>query len=238
MDMNNTATIRQSVARVELVNAFLRTVYNWMAVGLGITAVIACALTYTDLRYYMLTPTAQTIGLVCIFAELALVFILSLRIQKLQASTATTMFMVYSALNGITLSYVLMAYAASTVATAFLTTTGMFAAMSIYGLTTKRDLTSMGSLLTMALFGLIIAMVVNIFLASSTMDWIISIAGVLIFLGLTAYDTQFLKEMGESVPQNDATAVRRGAIIGALKLYLDFINIFIMLLRIFGGNRE
>lgn len=238
MNMNNTATMRQSAARIELVNAFLRTVYNWMAAGLGITAVIACALTYTDLRYYMLTPTAQTFGFICIFAELALVFILSLRIQKLQASTATTMFLVYSALNGITLSYVLMAYAASTVATAFLTTTGMFAAMSLYGLTTKRDLTSMGSLLTMALFGLIIAMVVNIFLASSTMDWIISIAGVLIFLGLTAYDTQFLKEMGESVPHDDATAVRRGAIIGALKLYLDFINIFIMLLRIFGGNRE
>lgn len=244
MDMNNTGTLQQPISRVAITNAFLRSVYNWMALGLGLTAVISFALTYTSLNTFFFTSTGQItshgsiIGFGSIIAELVLVFVLSLRIQKLSAQAATTMFLVYSALNGISLSFVLYAYSVGSVVQAFITATGMFAAMSLYGLYTKRDLTGMGSLLTMGLFGLIIAMIVNMFLGSSQMDWIISIVGVLIFLGLTAYDTQFLKEMGESVPHDDVVAVRRGTIIGALRLYLDFINLFLMLLRLFGGNRE
>lgn len=244
MDMNNTGAMRQPISKVAITNAFLRSVYNWMALGLGLTAVISFAITYTSLGFFFFTPTGQItshgsiVGFGCIIAELALVFILSLRIQKLSAQTATTMFLVYSALNGISLSFVLSAYNVGSVAQAFITATGMFAAMSLYGLFTKRDLSGMGSLLTMGLFGLIIAMVVNMFLGSSQMDWIITIVGILLFLGLTAYDTQFIKEMGESAPQDDATAIRRGTIIGALKLYLDFLNLFLMLLRLFGGNRD
>lgn len=238
MSPNNTEVLRRPMSRVEVTNAFLRSVYNWMALGLGLTAVISFALTYTSLNSILFHPQVRTVGMICIFVELGLVFYLSARIQKMSAFAATASFLVYSALNGFTLSFVLMAYNVGSVASAFITATGMFAAMSLYGLVTKRDLTSIGSMATMALFGLIIAMLVNMFLQSSTMSLIISGVGVLIFLALTAYDTQFLKEMGESVPRNDALAVRRGTIIGALKLYLDFINLFLMLLRLFGGSRE
>jgi FtsH-binding integral membrane protein len=223
---------------VEVTNAFLRTVYNWMALGLGLTALVSFALTYTSLGEILYNPQVRTLGLVAIFVELGLVFYLSLRIQKLSAGAATGLYLAYSALNGFTLSYVLLAYAASSVVQAFLVTTGMFAAMSVYGLVTKRDLTSMGSLLLMGVFGLLIAFVVNIFLQSTMLELLLCGAGVLIFLGLTAYDTQFLKEMGESVPADDAVAVRRGSILGALRLYLDFINLFLMLLRLFGNSRE
>jgi FtsH-binding integral membrane protein len=238
MNSHNTGVLRRPITRVEATNAFLRSVYNWMALGLGLTALISFALTYTSLGYIMYSPQARTLGLVCLFVELGLVFFLSLRIQKLSAGAATGLFLAYSALNGFTLSFVLMAYTAGSVAQAFITAAGMFAAMSIYGMVTKRDLSSLGSLMVMALVGLLIAMIVNIFLASSTMDLVITGAGILIFLGLTAYDTQFLKEMGETVPADDALAVRRGTIIGALKLYLDFINLFLMLLRFVGVNRD
>lgn len=234
---HNTATLPRPVSRVEATNAYLRSVYNWMAAGLALTAAISFALTYTSLNSLLLTQTGVYVGIGCIIAELILVFVLSLRIDKLSAPTATLMFLAYSALNGVSLSFVLMAYEVGSVATAFLTATGMFAGMSLYGLTTKRDLSSMGSLLTMGLIGLIIAMIVNMFLASTMMDFVISIAGVGIFLGLTAYDTQYLKQMGESAPYDDAVAIRRGVILGALKLYLDFINLFIMLLRLLGDRR-
>jgi FtsH-binding integral membrane protein len=237
MNTNDTSVLRGPISRVEVTNAFLRSVYHWMTLGLGLTALVSFALTYTSLGSIMYSPQAQTLGLVAIFAELALVFFLSLRIQKLSAGAATGLFLAYSALNGFTLSFVLMAYTASSVTQAFVIATGMFAAMSFYGMVTKRDLTSLGSLLLMGLFGLLIAMVVNLFLHSTAMEMIISGVGVLIFLGLTAYDTQFLNEMVETVPVDDTLAVRRGAILGALKLYLDFINLFLMLLRLF-GNRE
>jgi FtsH-binding integral membrane protein len=238
MSPNDTSVLRRPISRVETTNAFLRSVYNWMALGLGLTALVSFALTYTSLGDVMVTPQARTLGLVAIFAELGLVFFLSLRIQKLSAGAATGLFLAYSALNGFTLSFVLLSYTASSVTQAFVIATGMFAAMSFYGMVTKRDLTALGSILIMAVFGLLIAMVVNLFFHSTTMELVISCVGVLVFLGLTAYDTQFLKEMGESVPADDALAVRRGAILGALKLYLDFINLFLMLLRLFGASRE
>lgn len=247
MAMNNSATLRRPISRVEVTNVFLRSVYNWMALGLALTAVISCALTYTSLGDILFTTNARGeigttaiggyLGIGSIIAELVLVFTLSLRINKLEAGTATGIFLAYSALNGISLSFILISYQVGSVAQAFIATTGMFAAMSFYGLVTKRDLAGMGAFMFMGLIGLIIASVVNIFLGSSALEFGISLLGVGIFLGLTAYDTQLLKEMGESVPQDDAIAIRRGTILGALRLYLDFINIFIMLLRLVGDRR-
>ena len=146
--------------------------------------------------------------------------------------------MLYAALMGIFLGPVLLVYTHSSVTQAFVVTAGMFGGMSLYGTVTKRDLTGMGNFLMMGLFGIIIASIVNIFLASSMMDFVISCIGVLIFTGLTAYDTQKLRAFGMNAPVDDATAMRRGALLGALELYLDFINLFLMLLRLFGGNRD
>jgi hypothetical protein len=166
------------------------------------------------------------------------VFTISARIQRMQASTATALFVLYSALNGLTLSFIFIIYTRSSIASTFFVCAATFIACSIYGWTTKRDLTSLGGFLMMGLIGIIIASLVNIFIRSSAMHMIISYIGVLVFVGLTAYDTQNLKAMAVSQPADiGAGAIRKGAILGALKLYLDFINLFLMLLRIL-GNRE
>ncbi|SIO20230.1 Bax inhibitor-1/YccA family protein [Halodesulfovibrio marinisediminis] len=225
------------VRRAELVNAYLRGVYGWMMLGLVVTAVFAF-LTATTPAVQQFVFGSQLTFFGLIIAQFGLVMYLSARIAKLSAGAATGLFLLYSALNGITLSAILLVYAASTISSAFLTAAGMFGAMSLYGMTTKRDLTSMGSFMMMGLFGLVIAMVVNIFLGSTVMELVISAIGVIVFTGLTAYDTQRLAEMGETMPANDATAVRRGTILGALTLYLDFINLFLMLLRLFAASRD
>ena len=156
----------------------------------------------------------------------------------MQASTATALFVLYSALNGATLSFIFILYTRASIASTFFVCAATFIACSIYGWTTKRDLTSMGGFLMMGLIGIIIASLVNLFIRSSAMHMIISYIGVLVFVGLTAYDTQSLKAMAVSQPSDvGASAIRKGAILGALKLYLDFINLFLMLLRIL-GNRE
>ena len=173
-----------------------------------------------------------------IVAQFGLVIALSAAIHKMSAGTATALFLLYSALTGATLSSIFVIYPIASIANAFLVTTGTILALSVYGSVTKRDLTGMGNFLFMGLIGIVIAMVVNIFLRSGMMDLIISCLGVLIFTGLTAYDTQKLRRFGEGAPLADGTAVRRGAIMGALTLYLDFINLFLMLLRLFGGNRD
>ena len=174
-----------------------------------------------------------------VFAILfGMVIALGAAIHKMSATTATAVFIAYSALTGLTLSSIFVVYPIGSIANAFLTATGTFLAMSVYGTVTKRDLTGMGNFLMMGLFGIIIASIVNIFLASSMMDFVISCIGVLIFTGLTAYDTQKLRAFGMNAPVDDATAMRRGALLGALELYLDFINLFLMLLRLFGGNRD
>lgn len=225
-----------SPARVEVTNAFMRGVYLWMAIGLAITAFFAYGtLAFVPLQRLVFSSQYTFYGL--LIAEVLLVIALSAAIHKLSSFAATGMFILYSTLNGMTLSVLLLVYTSQSIFTAFLTTAGMFAAMSIYGLVTKRDLTGMGSFMMMGVFGILIAMVVNMFVGSSTLDLGISILGVFIFLGLTAFDTQALRNMGESAPMDDALAIRRGTIIGALKLYLDFINIFIMLLRLFGDRR-
>ena len=228
-------TIAQSA--VSAVSIYMRQVYMWMTAGLAITAVTAFAVASSpDLQMAILGNMVIMIAL--IVAQFGLVIALSAPIHKMSATTATAVFIAYSALTGLTLSSIFVVYPIGSIANAFLTATGTFLAMSVYGTVTKRDLTGMGNFLIMGLFGIIIASIVNIFLASSMMDFVISCIGVLIFTGLTAYDTQKLRVFGMNAPVDDATAMRRGALLGALELYLDFINLFLMLLRLFGGNRD
>ena len=218
------------------VNEFIRSVYNWMAIGLALTGFIAYYVASTPaLLNLILGNKILFFGL--IIAELALVFTISARVHRMQASTATALFVLYAALNGATLSFIFIIYTRSSIASTFFVCAATFIACSIYGWTTKRDLTSMGGFLTMGLIGIIIASLVNLFIRSSAMHMIISYIGVLVFVGLTAYDTQSLKAMAISQPSDvGASAIRKGAILGALKLYLDFINLFLMLLRILGNR--
>lgn len=220
------------------VNSFVRSVYNWMAIGLGITGVVAYGVANSPgVRQIVFGSPIVFFGL--IIAQLAMVFMISARIQRMQASTATMLFILYSALNGATLSFIFLAYAQSAITSTFFICAATFTACSVYGWTTRRDLTSMGGFLTMGLIGIVIASVVNMFVQSGAVSTIVSYVGVLVFVGLTAYDTQDIKNMALSQPGDlDAGAVRKGAILGALKLYLDFINLFLMLLRIFGSSRE
>lgn len=222
---------------VTAVSVYMRHVYMWMTAGLAITAVVAYWVSGTPaIRQALLGNTISVIVLV--LAQFGLVIALSAAIHKMSAPVATGLFVLYSALTGLMLSSIFVVYSLGSIGTAFVCTAGTFFAMSVYGAVTKRDLTSFGSFLFMGLIGIIIAMLVNIFIQSSMMSFIISCLGVLIFTGLTAYDTQRLRAFGESAPLDDAVAMRRGTILGALTLYLDFINIFIMLLQLFGGNRN
>ncbi len=235
----NPSTTARSGARTEVVNAFMRTVYLWMSLGLALTAGVAWVTANTPaIQQLFFRPDGGVSMLFwgCVIAELGLVVAISAAINKLSGAAATGLFMLYSGLNGLTISFIFIAYTQASIVSAFLTCAGMFGAMSIYGLTTKKDLTSWGSFLFMGLIGIIIASVINIFIGSETMHFVISFIGVIVFTGLTAYDTQQLKTMGETAPADDATAVRRGAILGALRLYLDFINLFLMLLRLMGNR--
>ena len=233
----DSTVLRQTQVQVR-VNEFIRSVYNWMAVGLGLTGVVAYFVANTpSVRNVVFGNPILFFGL--IIGQLALVFIVSARIQKLQASTATGLFLLYSALNGATLSFIFMVYAKSTITSTFFVCAATFVGCSIYGWTTKRDLTSLGGFLMMGLIGIIVASLVNMFFRSAGVSMIISYIGVLVFVGLTAYDTQNLKSMALTQPADlEAAVVRKGAILGALKLYLDFINLFLMLLRIFGNQRN
>lgn len=220
------------------VNSFIQSVYNWMAVGLGLTGFTAFFVASSPAMIQLIFGN-RLLFFGLIIAELVLVFTLSARVGKMQASTATGIFVLYAVLNGLTLSVIFLAYTASSITSTFFICAGTFLACSVYGMMTKRDLTSMGGFLMMGLIGIIIASVVNMFVQSSGMAMIISYIGVLVFVGLTAYDTQKLKQMAMTQPDGlDAAVVRKGAIIGALSLYLDFINLFLMLLRIFGGSRD
>jgi FtsH-binding integral membrane protein len=220
------------------VNAFVRGVYNWMAIGLGLTALTAffVAGSETMLRLIFGNPIVF-FGL--IVGELALVWSLAARVHRMRAATATNLFMLYAVLNGATLSVIFIRYTMSSIASTFVVCALTFLAMSVYGWTTKKDLTSWGSFLFMGLIGIIVASLVNLFVRSSAMGMIISYIGVLIFVGLTAYDTQKIKAMAISQPAGlDGAVIRKGSILGALTLYLDFINLFLMLLHILGGNRD
>ena len=220
-----------------LVNDFVRSVYNWMALGLGLTGFIAFYVSNSP-NLIKLIFGNQILFFGLIIGELGLVFYLSARVQKIQASTATALFILYAALNGVTLSFIFLIYTQSSIVSTFFICSATFVTCSIYGMVTKRDLTSFGGFMAMGLIGIIIASVVNMFIRSSGMSMIISYIGVLVFVGLTAYDTQKLKRMALAQPSDlEAGVVRKGAIMGALTLYLDFINLFLMLLRILGNRR-
>ncbi|MFC1895662.1 Bax inhibitor-1/YccA family protein [Thermodesulfobacteriota bacterium] len=221
-----------------LINSFVRSVYNWMAVGLALTGFTAFYV-YNTPSLFNLIVGNRLIFLGLILGELALVFTLSARVQRMKAFTATSVFLIYAVLNGATLSVIFLAYAASSIAKTFFVCAGTFAACSVYGMTTKRDLTSLGGFMAMGLIGIIIASVANMFFRSHVAGQVIAYIGVIVFVGLTAYDTQKLKHMALSQPAGlDDAVARKGAILGALALYLDFINLFLMLLRIFGSSRE
>lgn len=215
---------------------FMAQVYGWMTVGLLLTAFVAFYVASSEALLSMIF-SSKVVFFGLIIAQLGLVFVLSGMVHKMSGAVATSLFMLYSALTGVTISSVLIIYTASSVASTFFICAAMFGALSVYGYTTKRSLTGMGSFLFMGLIGIIIASIVNIFMQSSMMSMVISYAGVLIFAGLTAYDTQKLKDMGNEINQEDKENMRRYSIMGALTLYLDFINLFLMLLRILGDRR-
>lgn len=235
--MNQFNTVSRSSTRVETLNLFMRGVYQWMAGGLGLTAAAAYMTASSQAMMEFVFGNPMVL-IVLILGELGLVVAISGGINRFSASTASGLFLLYSALNGVTISAILTVYTMASIFSTFVVCAGMFIAMSVYGMTTKKDLTSWGSFLFMGLIGIIIAAVVNIFLQSSMLDFMISGIGVLVFVGLTAYDTQKLSRMGESAPMDNGTAIRRGTILGALTLYLDFINLFLMLLRFMGQMRE
>lgn len=215
--------------------SFLSTVYGWMALGLLITAACAALVFQSEpLQRAVLGNRLLFFGLIA--AEFGLVFAISAAMARLSATSMGGLFALYSALNGLTLSVVLFIYTGASVAGTFLITAGTFGAMSLYGLTTKRDLSALGGLLFMGLIGVVLASVVNIFLRSDGFSFLISLIGVGVFVGLTAYDTQKLKNIHES-----GLAVgedgRKLAIRGALALYLDFINLFLFMLRLLGRRR-
>ncbi len=220
---------------LEITNTFFRKVYLWMTAGLGTTALAAFFMLSSRSAMQLIFGN-RMLFFALIIAELGLVFAMSAAINRISATTATLMFLGYSALNGVTFAAIFLIYTKSSIVSAFLVTAGTFAAMSMYGYATKRDLTGFGSFLFMGLIGLIIASLVNMFLHSEMIYWITSYIGVFIFVGLTAYDTQQLKQIGQA-GFADEEQRHKASIIGALRLYLDFINLFLMLLRIMGDRR-
>ena len=233
----NYAPYSAGVDSLETVNAIFRKVYQFMAMGLILTA-LAAYLTASSPSMISLLYSSSAPMIIIAVAEIGLVIWLGAGITKLSAGAARNIFFVYSILNGLLCSSVLLVYTGESVSKAFLSTAGMFGAMSIYGLYTQRDLTGMGSFLRMGLFGLIIAMVINLFMRSSAMELYISIFGIIIFLGLTAFDTAKIKAMANMVDSRDENMTGKVAVLGALALYLDFVNIFLYLLRLFGRQRD
>lgn len=237
MDQYRNSTMTVAQARAQDSTIFLAKVFNWMAVGLGVTGLVALLVANSAVAQQMILGN-RLVFFGLIIGELGVVFYLSARIQRISAQAATGLFLLYSALNGATLSAILLLYTATSVAATFFVTAGMFGAMAVYGLVTKKDLASFGSFLFMGLMGMIIASVVNMFLGSSLLSWLISGIGVLVFTGLTAYDVQKITQMGaQGIMEQGEVAIRKGAVMGALALYLDFINLFLSLLRFMGDRR-
>lgn len=235
--MQQSTSLQGQQAQVA-VNSFIRNVYNWMAIGLGLTGFAAFYVAGSQTLLELIFGN-QLVFFGLIIGELALVFSLSSRIEKMKASTATALFIFFSILNGVTLSSILLRYTMSSVASTFFICALTFGITSIYGMVTKKDLTGIGQFMFMGLIGIIVASVVNMFIGSSGLSMIISYLGVFIFVGLTAYDTQKLKHMALTQPAGlDAATLRKGAIMGALTLYLDFINMFLFLLHILGVSRD
>ena len=221
-------------ASAEKVTAFLRSVYGWMFVGLGITAAVALSVSASpSLQQTIFTNKFVFFGL--IIAELGLVFFLSARVQKIAPSTASILFLAYSALNGATLSFIFLAYTGTSIVSTFVVAAGMFGALALYGSTTKRSLVGLGHFVGMGLIGLFLAIIVGMFWHASALQFVISVVGVIVFTGLTAWDAQRLKQMALALPEGRASSY---AVVGALSLYLDFINLFFFLLRFTGSRRD
>lgn len=211
---------------------FMVKVYGWMCFALAVTGFVSLFVNHFEpLMYFFMTHTGVFIFL--LIAEIILVGVLSARIEKMSLFTCTLIFLIYSILNGITLAPLFLVYTQSSIASTFFIVSGTFAAMSLFGYFTKQDLTKWGNILIMALIGLIVATLVNLFIHSTWIYWITTYVGVFIFVGLVAYDTQKLKEMS-ALTVEETEESRKMTIMGALTLYLDFINLFIYLLRIFG----
>jgi FtsH-binding integral membrane protein len=209
-----------------------------MCIGLALTGFVAFYVSTSETILRVVFGN-RLIFFGLILAELALVFSIAGMVNRMSAGTATALFVIYSALNGVVLSSIFLVYTRASIFSTFFICSATFLACSIYGWTTKRDLTSLGGFLFMGLIGIIIASLVNLFIRSSAMSLIVSYIGVFVFVGLTAYDTQKIKNMALTQPADlDGAVIRKGAILGALSLYLDFINLFLMLLRIFAHTRE
>ena len=227
---------QQEIVSTNTFSALMRKVYTWMALALTITGFTAYYVASSPaILQAIMTNKILFFGL--LIGELALVWGVSAAINRLSLTTATLLFILYSVLNGVTMSFIFLAYTMTSIASVFFITAGTFAAMSLYGYFTKADLSKMGQILFMALIGLIIATIVNLFIKSSGLTMILSYVGVLIFVGLTAWDTQKIKQMLQVAPDT-GEAAQKVALMGALSLYLDFINLFLYLLRIFGNSRE
>jgi hypothetical protein len=222
-------------AQVESIRrGVLSQVYAWMTAGLLVTAAVA-AYTANTPALLSLIFGSRWVWLGLLIAQIVLVIAIGPAITRLSPAVGTALFLLYSALNGLTMAAILLVYTQESIAAAFFATAGTFGAMSIYGFVTKRDLSGLRTYLVMGLIGFLIASLINIFLASTTLYWILTYGGVLLFVLLTAYDTQKIKNLAQQA--NTETDARRIAILGALTLYLDFINLFLLFLRIFGGRR-
>ena len=217
----------------EGLRAYMLRVYNYMASALALTGIVAMAVSTSPTLMQAIFGTG--LHWIVMLAPIGLVFFLSARIHKMSFGAAQATFWIYAAMMGLSLASIFLVYTGESIARTFFITAGTFGAMSIYGYTTKRDLTKLGSFLMMGLFGIIIASLVNIFMKSTMMYFVISIIGVLVFVGLTAYDTQKIKNM--YLVSDSGEMMGKKAVMGALTLYLDFINLFIMLLRLFGQRR-
>ena len=217
--------------------SYMLGIYNYMSLGLAMTGIVAyLASTSPELmRTIYGNEESHLLRWIVMLAPIGFVFFLSFRISQIKASTAQLLFWIYAALMGLSLSFIFLLYTGMSISRVFFITAGTFAGMSLYGYTTKKDLTGWGSFLFMGLIGILIASLVNLFLASSALQFAISIIGVLIFTGLTAYDTQQIKQ--EYYYGGSSEDMKKKSIMGALRLYLDFINLFLMLLRLFGDRR-
>jgi len=223
-----------SVQTADRVSAFLWKVYGWMAVGLGLTALVAFAVAGSPDLLRVLIGN-RLVFFAIVIAELGLVFFMSARADRLAPGTAAGLFALYSALNGVTLSVILLAYTGESVTMTFVVTAGMFGALALFGSTTKRSLAGAGQFFMMGLVGLILASIIGVFWHNDALQFLISVVGVIVFTGLTAWDAQRLKQMALALPAGQVGAY---AVVGALSLYLDFINLFLMLLRFTGSRRD
>jgi uncharacterized protein len=253
--MNNNLNFTDYKVESSTVNAtgsvsstYIAKVFLWMFAALAVSTVFAFLFSSNEsLMQYLITfnPTTgkgglSALGFVVMFAPIGFVLLMSFAFQRLSATALIALFMTYAAINGISFSFILLNYTANSVIGCFASAAAMFGIMAIMGYTTKKDLTSFGRLLTMGLIGIVIAMLINMFLKSDTMGYLISVIGVAVFTGLTAYDVQKLKNIGAGVEYGEISEVdgKKLGVLGALTLYLDFINIFLLLLRLFGGRRD